>query len=580
MFKQASNGQHPVRDKLSSIHSTTNVQKTLSNFQNDLRLLISNQALDLKNVYLKLEEESHKLQKTREAMAKKEKKINSLIDASSDLAWEMDKNFIITYVSPEIFDFLGYKPDEIITTSFTKLISPANEDKIKFHINESIKKQCAFRHLECEVLHKNGKKVKLETNGVPYVSPVGSIQGFVCVSTNINKQKKMELEIFKASKLESMSVLAGGIAHDFNNMLTAINGNIVLAKAISEPGSKIENILNSAQHACRMATGLTRQLLTFSKGGEPVKKIVYIRETIKEAVNFSLRGSNVKCEFDIQDDLLPVEIDEGQICQVVNNLTINAAQAMPDGGMLKMTGENIVIGEHDFQPLSPGSYIKLQIIDHGIGIAEEDLVNIFDPYFTTKEKGNGLGLTVSYAIIKNHGGHLRVKSKKGSGTSFLIYLPTAQENFVKKNKTYNKTTSPDIDHLRILLMDDEDIVLETSKLLLIHLGHEVTTTKNGNEAVTEFITAKKNNRPYSLVILDLTIPGGLGAQDTISRLKLLDPKIKTIVASGYSNAPEMINFADYGFDGAIVKPYDLESLSTMLMKITTDLKMAGMGADR
>ena len=409
----------------------------------------------------------------------------------------------------------------------------------------------------------------LETGGAPYVSPAGKIQGFVCISKDITQHKQMEQEMFKASKLEALSVLAGGIAHDFNNMLTAINGNIALARVLSRADEKVTAILSSAQNACKMATSLTRQLLTFSKGGDPIKKIVYIREIIKEAVQFSLRGSNIKCEFAIVDDLFPVEIDEAQICQVVNNLAINAAQAMPDGGVLKLTGENMVIDGPGILTLPPGRYIKLAIIDHGTGIDQADLAKIFDPYFTTKEKGNGLGLAVSYAIIKNHGGHLAVESKKGSGTIFYIYLPAARSPITDQCQK-NSQTATDQKNLKILVMDDEKIVLDISKHLLIHLGHEVGTARDGNEAVAEFRKAMENNRPYSTIIMDLTIPGGLGAQDTISRLKQLDPGIKVIIASGYTNAPEMVNFADYGFDGAIVKPYDIEGLKNILKTISKE----------
>ncbi len=547
-------------------YSHINVKKALSTFESDLQLLLTERTRVMEKVSCKLRKESCKRRIANEAVLENEKKISTLMSACSDLVWEIDADFIITYVGNEVLDLTGYQPGEVINRSVLDFVSALEVEKIKASLKQKLEKKCAFRHFECEVLHKNGQKLILETSGAPYVSAAGKTHGFICISRNITKQKQMEQEVFKASKLESLSVLAGGIAHDFNNMLTAINGNIALAKILSEPEGKVEQILNSAQHACKMATGLTRQLLTFSKGDDPAKKIVYVREIIKETVQFSLRGSNVRCKFDIVDDLFPVEIDEGQICQVINNLTINAGQAMPDGGLLKMTGDNIVVRENDILSIPPGNYIKLTLLDHGVGIDEAALGKIFDPYFTTKEKGSGLGLAVSYSIIKNHGGHISVESKKGWGTIFYIYLPAAQSCPVAQKQQKVKV-GPGPKRLKILLMDDEQIVLEISKDILMHMGHEVDTALDGNEAVSKFLKAKGNNAPFSVVIMDLTIPGGQGAQGAISRIKGLDPGIKAVVVSGYSNAPEMVNFADYGFDAAIVKPYDIEMLSTILASI-------------
>ncbi|MBW1972878.1 MAG: PAS domain S-box protein [Deltaproteobacteria bacterium] len=381
---------------------------------------------------------------------------------------------------------------------------------------------------------------------------------------DITKQKEMEEELFKARKLESVGVLAGGIAHDFNNLLTAILGNISLVKITYNDKKKSFQRLEEAEKACLRAKDLTYQLLTFSKGGVPVRKTASITELVKDSTNFALRGSNVKAEFLIPDDLLPVNIDKGQISQVINNIVINAVQAMPERGIIKIKAENYILSDKNPFSLKAGKYLRISISDQGIGIPEENISKIFDPYFTTKEQGNGLGLATSYSIVKNHGGKIVCESKVGSGSTFYIYLPVSGKDIIEKKL---KKPVELKGKGRILVMDDEEMIRDVVSEILIQLGYEPLCVKDGKEAIDEYQKAKKEGNPFDLILLDLTVPGNLGGKETIKIIKEIDPNVKAIVASGYSTDPIMANYKEYGFKEVIKKPYKIKLLSEILKKV-------------
>ncbi len=371
-------------------------------------------------------------------------------------------------------------------------------------------------------------------------------------------------EILRAHKLESLGILAGGIAHDFNNILTAILGNISLVKMWSNPSDKIYPRLDAVERASIRAIDLTHQLLTFSKGGAPIKKTTSILELIKDSADFALRGSNIKCEFDMGKDILPVEADRGQISQVIHNLVINAKQAMPDGGKIIINIKNINIKEHESIHIPVGMYVMISIRDFGTGIPEELLDKIFDPYFTTKQKGTGLGLAIAYSIIKNHGGLITVESEYGKGTIFNIYLPASNE------RTMQEETDDDTLHTgkgRILVMDDEEMVRDAIGDMLLDLEYSVEFATGGCEAIKKYKEAKLSGKPYDVVIMDLTVPGGMGGKDAIKEILEFDPSVKAIVSSGYSNDPVMANYQIYGFSGVITKPYELKKLSKELYRV-------------
>jgi len=391
------------------------------------------------------------------------------------------------------------------------------------------------------------------------------LQSIANVLVSAIERHRTEKELLKTGKFESLGVLAGGIAHDFNNLLTGIIGNISLAKTFARPEEKIYEILERSEKACFRATDLTTQLITFAKGGAPIKKIVFISDLIKDSVSFALSGSHIKCEFSMQDDLWPVEVDEGQIRQVISNLIVNAEEAMPEGGVVKVRAENITIGTKDTLLLKEGKYIRVFIEDQGIGIPKELLGKIFDPYFTTKQKGSGLGLSTAYSIIHKHAGVITVESALGVGTTFCIYLPASKKIAARKASTHEEASI--IRQGKILVMDDEEMVRELARELWSIIGYEVGLAKDGKEAIELYSKAKEVGKPFDIVMLDLTIPGGMGGRETIKRLLEIDPDVKAIVASGYSNDPIMADCKAYGFISAVTKPYNIEELRKLVGEI-------------
>ncbi len=387
------------------------------------------------------------------------------------------------------------------------------------------------------------------------------------VINDISKRKKMEEEVHKVKKLESIGVFAGGIAHDFNNLLTGILGNIALAKVKTSEKNEIFKWLHEANEACCRAKELTGQLLTFSKGGLPVKKTATLNELIINSALFMLRGSNVKCEFDIAPDLWPVEVDEGQFVQVINNLVINGDQSMPSGGVIHIRAENSTIYQGSGLPLVRGDYVRILIKDEGVGIPEKYITRVFDPYFSTKEKGSGLGLAICYSIIQNHGGCIVLDSEAGKGSCFFIYLPASPGKEVEGVEQGSEEGPVVFGSGRILVVDDEEMIRKVLGEMLTHLGLKPVYTDDGVEAIELYRRAAVSNQRFNAVILDLTIPGGLGGRETIKEILQVDPAARVIVASGYSNDPIMADYSSYGFQGVLAKPFDIEEVQAVLEKV-------------
>jgi signal transduction histidine kinase/ActR/RegA family two-component response regulator len=369
---------------------------------------------------------------------------------------------------------------------------------------------------------------------------------------DLTARKRAEEEQLQIQRLESLGVLAGGIAHDFNNLLTAILGNLSLLR-VSGPE---EQLLAETRKAITRARGLTEQLLTFSRGGAPVKRLVNLARLLQETVSFALAGSNVRAEFRIAPDLLEAELDEGQFAQVINNLVINARQAMPEGGRLEVEAANE--RHEDGRP-----FARLAFRDQGEGIAPVHLPRIFDPYFSTKQSGKGLGLTVVYSILRAHGGHIEVQSEPGRGALFTLYLPACAH----RSSPAPAQPLKDLEGLRVLVMDDEAPIRRVARGMLQRLGCAVLEAADGAEAVSIYQQGLQSGNPPQAVIMDLTVPGRMGGLEAMRRLRALDPRVKAVVSSGYSNDPILASPREHGFAGVLAKPYTLEEIQRALAEL-------------
>ena len=378
-------------------------------------------------------------------------------------------------------------------------------------------------------------------------------------------------------QLESIAALSGGIAHDYNNLLTAIMGNISLALDRLGKDADVSNLLEQALEASRVAKSLTRTLITFSKGGLPAKQPINIVQVIESTAAFSLSGSNILCEVAQSDGTWPAHADPQQIGQAVHNLIINAAESMPSGGTIAIRFENTVIDSPNTS-LSAGKYVHIAIKDHGAGIPAENISRIFDPYFSTKAKGaargTGLGLSISHSIVAKHGGTITVYSRVGIGSTFNVLLPAAESGPNTEPVVCETRPSVEPDKIiigqgKILVMDDEAMIRELTGNMLQHLGYDVDFAEEGQTAVQKYQAALEASDPYDAVILDLTIKGGMGGQETIERLKAIDPKVKAIVSSGYSENPVVANYADYGFCASVAKPYEMIEFSQALDRVVS-----------
>ena len=381
---------------------------------------------------------------------------------------------------------------------------------------------------------------------------------------DITARVQLEQELLKSQKLESLGVLAGGIAHDFNNFLTAISTNISMALMYGDLEDDISEMLGDAEKASNRATNLTQQLLAFAKGGKPIKRTVSMGTLLRETVEFALSGSRVKSVYSVPEDLWRVFVDEGQIGQVIHNLVINADQAMPGGGKVEIAAENVLVEGEEHLPLNKGKYVRLSVTDQGIGISGKHLDRIFDPFFTTKQRGSGLGLTTCFTIIKNHGGNIRAHSEVDAGTRIDVFLPASDE--ASEEGKSDKTIAMKGEG-RILLIDDEEMIRRSAGEMLRRFGYDVTSAKDGEEAIRYYKEASASEWPFDVVIMDLTIRGGKGGRETIEELMTIDPDAKVIVSSGYSDDPVMSNFKEYGFRDVITKPYKIDEVGRVLRRV-------------
>ena len=505
---------------------------------------------------------------TEQILSEERERLAVTLRSIGDGVITTDINGNITLINKVAENMTGWSQTEACGKSFSKVFNIIDE-RTGERSENPVEKVIATGKIVALANHtaliaRDGTSRSIADSGAPIMDQESRMIGVVLVFRDVTETNRLEKESLKVRKLESVGVLAGGIAHDFNNILAAILGNISLALTTADPKDEIYELLVESEKASLRAKDLTQQLLTFAKGGEPVKKIAVIDTVIRDSAEFVLRGSNVRCDFKFGDELWPVAVDTGQISQVVQNIIINARQAMPSGGTIAVDCSNYCLKTGDIVHISPGNYIKIVVKDQGVGIPADMLDKIFDPYFTTKQQGSGLGLATTHSIINKHDGYITVESEPGQGTTFTIYLPASQEspNLEQEAVIVTPTTTPG----RIMIMDDEEMIRSLVERALLRIGYEVVSVEDGDVAVRLYQEAKEAGAPIDLIIMDLTIPGGMGGKEAIKEIHKIDPGAKVIVSSGYSNDPVMADFSEYGFCAAIVKPFQIRELMEVVGK--------------
>jgi PAS domain S-box-containing protein len=505
-------------------------------------------------------------QRADAALLKSMKRYRLLFERNLTGVFQTNLNGTIGTTNRAFATMLGFKDSDELSGRAIIDFTTAPEEFQLFLQELSFKRELHNR--EFTMVTRNGELVTILINAgrIDDGDDDGDlIEGIAMDVSDRNRaeedRRRLAFQLQQSQKLESLGVLAGGIAHDFNNMLMAILSNISLAKRSAAAPDETLRRLNEAEEVCLRATGLTQQLLTFSKGGRPIRNTASIGRLIEETTATAARGGN--CHYDCRSnpELWPVEVDVGQIAQVIQNLVANAIEAMPNGGTVSVTADNAHLVEGDVSTLEAGRYIRIEVVDTGCGIPEEELESVFDPFFTTKKGSSGLGLATAFSIVRSHGGAIVVHSEPGRGSRFSVFLPASEEEQIKRAVGAEDSMHG---HGRLLIMDDDEAVRSAAAELLETIGYKVATAADGSEAITLYTRAMEEGNPYDAVVLDLTVPEGVGGRETMTRLLAIDPGVKAIVSSGYSTDPVMANYREHGFSGVAVKPYRLADLARTL----------------
>ena len=514
---------------------------------------------------MRLQLEIAERKQAEEVLRESEQRFRSVADsvAYAIITADVDGNIETWNNGAEIL--FGYNVEEVLGQPLTILIPERYRDAHRAGLKRFIstgESHVIGKTVELHGLKNDGTEFPLELSLSTWANEKGTF--FSGIIRDTTEHQRLEEEVRKNQNLESLGVLAGGIAHDFNNILTGVIGSLTLLEMLVDKDSDAHQIAVEGKRAADRTRDLTQQLLTFAKGGAPVKEVASIETLIRETTELSLSGSNTKPDYHLAEDLHSVNVDQGQIGQVIQNLVLNADQAMPEGGTLKISAENIELSAQDQLPLAAGNYVKVSIEDQGIGMSAKVMAKIFDPYYTTKPSGHGLGLSITHSIVQRHDGHMAVHSEQNVGTTFEFYLPALLE-------LAPTTTEPEHELARgtgrILLMDDEEMIHTTVTTMLKMLGYEVEGVYDGEEALQAYQAAQETDRPFDLVIVDLTIPGGMGGQEAVGKLHEIDPKARVIVSSGYANDPVVADYAQYGFADKVTKPVDMQELAETVKRV-------------
>jgi len=510
--------------------------------------------------------------RVEEILAAERERLAVTLRSIGDGVITVDTHGRVVMINLEAERMTGWEHEQAVGRPLAEIFIIIDENSRETRENPVARVLASGRPMELAnstiLVARDGSEQIIGDSAAPIVDLQGEIIGAVLVFRDLTEKKRLQEQLLKADRMESIGLLAGGIAHDFNNILQGIGGNLALARLGEALPTEVDQKIEEAEKAVQRASRLTQQLLTFSRGGAPVAKKVALPELVRESVKFALHGSTVRPVYYFVADLHPAVIDAGQISQVIHNLVINADQAMPDGGEIEIVADNVrVEDEGAVGTLPVGDYVKVSIHDQGSGIPREIMAHIFDPYFSTKHEGRGLGLASCYSIIKNHHGLLTAFSKPGEGATFLFYLPAASGDSSSVDHDNEVPISLEKESAKILVMDDDEVLQEIISEMLEFAGHEVEIAADGQQAVDMYQQAMKAGEPFDVVIADLTVPGGMGGKEMAAELLEIDQVVKVIVSSGYSSDPVMANFADYGFKAVIAKPYKMEDLTMTLQEV-------------
>ncbi len=551
-----------LRKMCKNITAREQAELALARHRDELEELVGRRTGELSRANQQMEEDIRRIQTAEKAKLVSEEKYRVLVELASDAIFVADaETGIITDVNRKGLELIGRQAGDIVGQDLLTLHPDDESDFYRKLIANHYESPPVNKTLL--VMHASGRRTPVEISSATI--DYGGRKILQGIFRDISQRLRIDEELQQADRLQSATVLAGGIAHDFNNQLTAILGNVSLAQFDAGDNARMLKRLQDTEAAVERARALTQQLMIFAKGGAPVRRTVALGRIIEDDTRFVLRGSKVKCECAIAPDLWPANVDPGQISQVIKNLVLNAARSMSTGGTCRIAAENLEVGEENHLRLTPGRYIRIEIQDEGKGIPEDRLSRIFDPFFSGKSAVSGLGLSTAYSIVKKHEGQIQVTSLADKGSTFVVYLPASSEALFdeasEKKKRIIKGSG------RILVMDDEDIVREAVSSLLDYMGYEVVTVVDGEAALKIYSDARAEGRPFQVVIMDLTVPGGMGGKEAVRKLKEMDPDARAIVSSGYYSDPVMANYRDYGFDGVVPKPYQIEELGRVVKEV-------------
>lgn len=541
-------------------------EQELAHHRNHLEELVKERTQELSELNNNLVSEISERRAIESKLAAEKTRLEVTLSSIADGVLATDTSGKIVLMNDVAANLTGWSPEEAAGKPCQEILQLIQSRQQNGRLNPI--EQVLFSQKPVQIssqlslLDKTGHEHPLVLSAAPIQDTLKNSHGVVIVIRDITERLKWEEDLHRSAKLESLGTLAGGIAHDFNNILTAITGNIEIAKMRVQEGSPVYERLNEAENATLRARTITRQLITFSKGGAPVRQTANISELIRENAEFVLRGTKSRPEITLATDLCPVDIDTGQMSQAINNLVINADQAMPNGGIVRISAENVKVSENGSR-IPPGKYVLISIRDQGIGIPKENLERIFDPWFTTKKTGTGLGLASTLSIIRKHDGYIDIQSEVGKGTTFQIYLPVSREGILVKSSSESGSSRGE-EH--VLIMDDDEGILKVIGDLLRARGYTVDVAREGTEAISIYNKAQISDNPFDILLFDLTVPGGMGGKEAIRLLKEKYPEVKAIASSGYCNDPVMSDYTSYGFVDVLPKPYKIEDLTRIICR--------------